>query len=184
MNHSKRVRSPRPAKTLQAARDGIAAVEFAIVAPILIAMFFGLLELSTSLNCGRQVTNMASSAANLVAQSAEVNNAAQQNIFAAATSILYPNPPADATIVISSVIDDGQGGAKVSWSDASAGAARPVNSIVVVPSGLLPKNGSVILAEVTYTYRSPLSIIIKNPIKLARSSYALPRLSAVVARVP
>ena len=126
--------------------------------------------------------NILRSAANLVAQSTQISNSDETNIFAALTAILYPNSTTGTTIILTSIVDDGHGGGTVAWSDASNGTAHTVGAAMTVPSGLIPTGGSVILAEVTYSYQSPSSVIITGPITMTRSSYALPRLSTQVAR--
>jgi len=50
------------------AKDGLAAVEFAMLLPVMITLFFGVVELSLALACRADVTNMAAAAADLVAQ--------------------------------------------------------------------------------------------------------------------
>jgi Flp pilus assembly protein TadG len=171
-------------KRMATAHEAVAAVEFALIAPVLIVMFFGLVELSNGFVCLREVSNMASSAANLVAQSTQISGDDETNIFAALSATLYPNPTTGTTIILTSIADDGHGNAKVAWSDALNGTAHTVGAVMTVPSGLIPTGGSVIFAEVTYVYQSPASVIITGPITMTRSSYALPRLATQVARVP
>jgi Flp pilus assembly protein TadG len=166
------------------ARAGMVAVEFAMIAPILIAMAFGTIELAKGLDCHSKISSMATAAADITAQATEVKNADMTNLFAAATAILYPNSTSSLRIVVSSVVDDGKGGNKVAWSDANNGSARTVNSSVALPAGVLPTGGSVIVAEVTYVYTSPLSYEITGPITISRIAYATPRLSSMVQRLP
>lgn len=164
--------------------DGVAAVEFALLAPVLIALFFGTIEIANGFQCRRQVVAMATTAADLVAQSTQLNNSDEANIFSALISILYPNTTSSASIILTSIIDNGKGGYAVAWSDAQNGTPHPVGSTMAVPAGLIPSGGSVILAEVTYTYHSPTSVTITGPITFSTSAYSAPRLSSQVARVP
>lgn len=166
------------------AKTGMAAVEFAMIAPILIVMAFGTIELAKGLDCHSKIASMATAAADITSQATEIKNADMTNLFAASTAILYPNPTSSLKIVVSSVVDDGKGGNKVAWSDANNGAARSVNSSVSLPTGVLPSGGSVIMAEVSYVYVSPLSVEISGPITIARTAYATPRLSSMVQRLP
>ncbi len=164
------------------ATAGIAAVEFAMLAPILAAMFLGTIELSDALNCQQKVTGMASTAADLIAQETSVSNADMSNVFAAVNSIVYPYPTAGLKIVVSSIIDNGQGGAKVAWSSAQNTTARGVNSTLTVPAGVITSGGSVILVEVTYPYASPVSDYITGTVNMTSMFYARPRRSVTVAR--
>ncbi|HTP75975.1 MAG TPA: TadE/TadG family type IV pilus assembly protein [Rhizomicrobium sp.] len=166
------------------ARDGLAAVEFALIAPVMVTFFLGAIELTDAMGCNSRVVNLASTASDLVAQETQISNAGIANVYSALNSIVYPYPTTNIEIVITSVVDDGHGGGKVAWSDAQNTTARAVNSAVVVPTGVIPTGGSAILAEVTYPYTSPLSDFIVGPVNMTSQFYERPRRSATVARVP
>lgn len=162
---------------------GIAAVEFALISPVLMLMFFGSIELANGMQCRGAVKAMASAAADLVSQAEKITNDDKNNIFASTSAILYPFPASSIKIVMTSIVEDGQGGTKVAWSDALNTAARTVNATITVPSGLIPAGGSVILAEVTYTYESPIGFTVTSPITMTSLAYSLPRLKDKILRV-
>ncbi|MBV9550916.1 MAG: pilus assembly protein [Alphaproteobacteria bacterium] len=164
-------------------REGVAAVEFAMIAPVLIAMFFGTIELSSMLQCASDVKLMAGTAADLTAQASQIANSDESNIFAAVNTILYPYPTTGCRITLTSIVDDGHGGGKVAWSDSSSGAGYAVNTPMTVPAGVLPAGGSVILAEVSYPYQSPTTVQVAGTITLTRSAYSTPRTVTQIPRV-
>ncbi|MGZ5827334.1 MAG: TadE/TadG family type IV pilus assembly protein [Xanthobacteraceae bacterium] len=166
------------------ARDGLAAVEFALLAPVMATFFLGAIELTDAMACNTRVVGLAATASDLVAQETQVSNADINNVYSALNSIVYPYPTTSIKIVISSVVDDGHGGAKVAWSDAQNTMARAVNSAVTAPTGVVPAGGSAILAEVTYPYTSPISDFIVGTMYMTSTFYERPRRSATVARVP
>lgn len=165
--------------------SGLAAVEFAFLAPVMIAMFFGMVELSQGLSARADVNNVASTTADLVAQASAVSSTDMQNVFAASSAILYPNSLTDSKgkpilkIVVTSVVDSGSTtSGKVAWSQSSTGAAadaRATGSSVTVPTGLIASGGSVILTEVSYIYSSATSQTITGPITMTSTFYAKPR---------
>ena len=55
-------------KRFRRSRDGMAAAEFAMLLPVLLTLFFGVMEFSLALACRADVANVASTAADLVAQ--------------------------------------------------------------------------------------------------------------------
>lgn len=164
------------------ADGGLAAIEFAMLLPVMIAMFLGSVELTDALTCKQKVAGLAATAADLVGQEKNVTNADIANVFSAVNSIVYPYPNASVRVVISSLVDNGSGGAKVAWSDAQNGTARAVNSTVTVPSGVIPTGGSVILAEVSYPYTSRVSSFLTGTTNLTSTFYSRPRRSATVTR--
>ena len=162
------------------ARDGLAAVEFAMLAPVLVAMFLGSIELTDALDCKQKVTGMASTAADLIAQEKQVASTDISNVFSAINSIVYPYPTTGLRIVITSLIDNGTGGGRVAWSCAQNATARTVNSNISVPTGVITTGGSVILAEVTYPYTSTVAKYLASSTNMTTSFYARPRRSTTI----
>jgi Flp pilus assembly protein TadG len=168
------------------AREGIMATEFALIAPIMIAMYFGVTELSDAYTAKSKVTVVTSTAADLTAQETSVCNAEISDIFAALGAIMFPYPTNNTKITISSLVDAGNGTVRVAWSDALNTTARAVNSTVTIPSGLVTSGSgsSVIFAEVTYNYSSPAGYLIYGTRSLSDKFYLHPRRTMQIARSP
>jgi len=151
---------------------GLAAVEFALILPVMITMFFGMAELSLAIFARTDTGQVASTVSDLVAQKSSLASADVTTVYNAANTLLYPyypnmdsNPP---SIRISSVIYDTVGKStsvgKVAWSCVQAGnaafpstgdkAVRSTNSSFDLKKNLLSSGSSVIVAEVPYTYKS------------------------------
>lgn len=187
--------------TFRKAKDGLAAVEFALILPFLSAMVLGLIEITSALECRQRVTGLASTGADLVAQYTQITTAQMNDVLAAMTSVLYPFPATNAKITISSITSDGAGNGKVAWSKGSTGATlRGTNSAVTLPSGLMAAytcvggvctgcaSGacSVIYAEISYNYAnySNTTKFIVGSLTLKDSFYAKPRRSSTVGFGP
>jgi len=165
------------------AKDGLAAVEFAMLAPVLVALFLGSIELCNALNCQQKVGGMASTAADLVAQETAVARGDLSNVYSAVNSIVYPFSTAGLRIVITSIVDN-SGTSKVAWSCAQNGSPRSVGSTMTLPTGVMSSGGSVILAEITYPYTSTLSDYITGTVNMTETFYARPRRSTTIAAPP
>jgi hypothetical protein len=63
----------------------------------------------------------------------------------------------------------------VDWSKANTGSGRTTGSAIVVPTGLVASGGSVIVAEVTYSYTPPSSWLVQIPISMSNTFYSHPR---------
>ena len=161
--------------------SGTIAVEFAFVAPVMIAMFFGVTELAQALGARGDVNNLASTGADLVAQESSVTTADMTNVFGALTDMLYPYSTALAQITISSVVDNGTAtSGKIAWSCTQGGTARTVGSTFSFPTtarGVITSGsgGSVIMAEVSYTYASSTTVALNTPITMSNTFYSKPR---------
>jgi Flp pilus assembly protein TadG len=172
---------------------GAIAVEFAFAAPVLLGFFFGLNELALALGAKANVYNLASTGSDLIAQESTVTTADMTNVFNALGALLYPYSTASAQITISSVIDNNSASnGKVAWSCTQGGSARATNSIYTFPAsaqGVITPGGggSVIMAEVTYTYTLPVQvripgvINITGPFVMSNVFYSKPR---KVAQIP
>jgi Flp pilus assembly protein TadG len=165
-------------------RQGVMATEFALIAPIMIVMYFGVTELSDAFTASSKVTTVASSAADLTARESALCDAERNDIFAALTAIMFPYPENKMQVTISSLIDTGKGTVKVAWSDAINTTPRAVGSIVPIPAGLVidKSGGSVIFTEVTYNYSSPAGYLIYGVWPLQDKFYLRPRRTAQITR--
>lgn len=169
------------------AREGLAAVEFALIAPLMIILFFGSVELSTALDCKSRVGRVGYTVADLVAQSTTVSTTDTTNFFNAANAILYPYASANAKIIVSSITYDSTGKLTVAWSDPQNTTAR-TTAPSDFPTAVMLKDsngtiiaGSVIYAEIAYTFTAPVTYFLGGPITLKSSFYAKPRRSTSIA---
>jgi Flp pilus assembly protein TadG len=164
--------------------SGLAATEFALIAPVMLAMYFGITELADGLMANTKAASVAATAADLTAQNDKLCNAEMTDIFAALNAIMFPYPTGSTRIVITSVVDVGNNTTRVAWSDAQNGTPRSVNTVVAIPSGLVTSGsgGSVIMTEVTYHYTSPAGQLIYGSIPMSDTFYLHPRRGLVVTR--
>jgi Flp pilus assembly protein TadG len=191
-------------RTIWTHQGGLAAVEFALILPVMLVLFFGIVETSMALGAKASVTSIAATAADLIAQESTVSSADEQNVFNAASAILYPHPVSSTSkgvttsllkIVISSIVYDKDNPAtsgKVAWSDSSTGSgARTVGSTYSYPAdainpgntaNLVDEGGSIILVEVTYNYSSPTAQTVTGSWTMSSSFITRPRQVAQIAR--
>jgi Flp pilus assembly protein TadG len=166
--------------------DGLAAVEFAFVLPIMLSFFLGLIEVSQALSCRASVTDLAATGSDLIAQESSVTTADMSNVFNALAAMLFPFDASKAKITISSIVDNNTTTTgKVAWSCTYGGTARTANSVVTVPTGIIVPGGggSVILSEVTYNYGSPISGYFVKNLTMTNIFYSKPRLVSQISLV-
>lgn len=166
-------------------RRGVSVVEFALIAPILILLFIGVVETSNALTIYRRTSTVAATAADLTAQVKTIKGPDIRDVFSASTGILDPFPTAPLRIVLSSVVADNNNNGKVAWSCANKGSGRAVNSAYSLPPGLTEPGSSVIVAEITYAFTPMLgldAIFSPGAFDMTRTFYARPRRSLTVAK--
>ncbi len=175
-----------PARILRRFRRddrGVSAVEFGMLLPVMMMLYFGAVEVSNVLIADRKATNVASTAADLATQSIALADADIADIFGASAAVLAPYDPSTVEIVLSSASDDGTGTVRVDWSDAHNTAPRGEGESIDVPDNLIMTNGSVVVAEVRYVYTSPIGKFITGPFTVSDTFYMRPRRSLVVGRI-
>lgn len=171
-------------------RRAVSAVEFAILLPVMIALYLGSVETTEGIAISQQVALTASTIANLVSQTTSVDDSQMSDILAASSSVLTPYPVANATVVVSSITINPQGAATVAWSDTLNGTARPVGQVITLPAALTAQsltcncNTSVILGESTYAFTPNFGYVITGTLTLSGSMYYAPRMSSCVTRPP
>jgi Flp pilus assembly protein TadG len=161
---------------------GAAAVEFAMIVPLMITVFFGTAELSSAVAVDRKLEITARTLSDLVSQAATVTNSDVTNIFAAAAAVLTPYTSTPFKAKISSVNIDVSGNAKIGWSFASNDTPHAANEVVTVPSGLIiPGTATqLIWSEVKYQYTPLAGWVLKSGVALKDQFYTRARQSSCV----
>jgi Flp pilus assembly protein TadG len=159
---------------------GVAAVEFAMIIPIMLVAFFGTVEFCSAVAVDRKVTIMARTLSDLTSQNIWVDNTATSNIFAASTAIMTPYSAASPTPLNSRLselyIDPNTLAARVQWSVGQGMTARTVGSAVTVPAALAVGGTYLIYSEVNYQYVPTVGYVLaKAGIALSDVAYTRPR---------
>ncbi|MEX1249574.1 MAG: TadE/TadG family type IV pilus assembly protein [Hyphomonas sp.] len=162
---------------------GISAVEFALIAPLMVLIYFGCIELSLLMRVDRRVTTTASSLGDLTARLVTVSDADMNELFDAAAVTMQPYSVLNASIRITSVVDNGDGQTRVSWSDGYQMSAYAEDAVITVPEGLVTSPGSVIIAEVEFEYESPVGFVLDTSRTLTDTFYLRPRRVTQIGRV-
>lgn len=165
-------------------KSGIAAVEFAMIVPLMAALYMGAVEFGQVLAVDRRVATVASATADLIAQAEEISASDVTDIFAISSSIMKPYDESMLKIVLTSVVADDENNTTVGWSEAYNGAsAETEGAQYTLPStNMTQPFGSIIVAEVEYTYRSPVLFHIDEDIVLTNTYYLRPRKSLTVEK--
>lgn len=158
----------RPPSSLLAQRfagdkRGVAAIEFAFIAPILIVFYLGMAEACQLLIAKRRIDHAGSAVADLVAQANTVTPTDLEGIRAISTTILAPfsAAPDVFSVRVTSVKDNAQGEPKVEWSWPTGGPAKGATPPFVTATPLNP-NESVVVSEVSYNYTSAIGYFVSG----------------------
>jgi Flp pilus assembly protein TadG len=163
-------------------RRGLAAVEFAMLLPMMMTLYLGSVEISTGVAIQRKVTLTAHALADLSSQFTAIANADMSNILNASADIITPYPSAKLASVVSELAIDANGQATVVWSDTLNGTARPVGQIVTVPTNLAVANTYLLLGEAQYSYKPSVGYVVTGTLSLSDQIFMRPRQTNSIAR--
>lgn len=154
---------------------GVSAVEFALLAPVLIAFYFGMAEFCQGFMAQKRMGHVSAMVADLVAQEDTVTRANLDDIFDIGGLIMKPFATAALKQRVSSVTRTA-GVARVDWSRGDGMTARAVDSTITLPANLVANGESVIVSEATYDYDSPVDYFMPGITRFSHIYYLRPRI--------
>ena len=173
-------------RDLQHDQCGIAAVEFALILPIMLLLFLGSFETTNLVLAYMKLEASAETAADLVAQT-RVNTVLQStdftNITNAAKQILTPLPTSGSVLKIAyASVTYNTGSAVIDWHT-EINSATPITTANIPNNASLANLGnqasgstdSVIIVTLTYSYSSPFTYVLSSSYTLTESAFNRPR---------
>lgn len=137
--------------------EGVAAVEFAFLAPLMLLMYLGTLEVSNAVSANRKLSRSAYTVGDLITQFTSSNSCMSKtqmdNIVAVADKIMYPyTHNMEITLTGISVAS---GVNNVEWSEAyNGGTAHSKNSVYTdLPSEISTSDGFIVAAKIKMDYK-------------------------------
>lgn len=178
------------------ARDGVAAVEFALLAPLLVALMLGSIELTHALWGNGKLAKATSTVVNLIAMTKTLDDGEFENLLAAGPLVMTPYPENDLAMTVTSIV-----GCKVdptdpnttmkyvvkwsrSWTGGNAGTSSHLNDTVFAhePQSLeIDEGDTIIVTESTYTYQPKIARKVGATIDMTDIAFQQPREKQPVA---
>lgn len=190
------------------ATDGVSAIEFAFIAPVLILLLLGVSDFVPSFVARFKAAHANGSFGDLVAQSSALQTSDLEADYAAAIDVMTPFATDTLALRVTNVYSDGNGHAYVYWSCGQGAlpplAARsqvtttptgtPVSSLLNLASPLitlpvtvpiLPNqpngtNTSYVMTESNYTYAAPAQFLLTGEQTMTSAVFLYPRQSAYI----
>jgi Flp pilus assembly protein TadG len=176
------------ARRLRGDKRGVAAVEFAMIVPVMFFLFVGSIEFSQALTVDRRVTQSASSSADLIAR-APVEGLSEAEVdgqLKIVEQLMEPYELSRLTVKIYSVKAQMQNGNltyRVDWSRDNRGATPMArnSAYTAMPANLIAAGESVIIAEAIYNYQPLIfNYFIQAAFEMQEKFYLKPRNSSCV----
>jgi Flp pilus assembly protein TadG len=166
-----------------ASTRGVAAIEFAMVLPVLLLAFLGTIDAGRAIAVYMKVHSATYVLASITNQYQSMQTSDLQTVTGATSVVMSPYPSGPAVVTVSQVKIDSKNNATISWSYSLNGTARAQGSSITVPANILtavgsPPSGSfsyLIFSEVTYTYTPMFGYFITGSLTLSDNLYVTPR---------
>lgn len=140
-------------------RRGVAAVEFAFIAPVLLSLYFVTMEVSQAIEVNKKVGRVGSMVADLLTQQQATNKSEVEAVLKIGESILQPYNRSKSKITVTAIqiTDENTPKVQVAWSrkleNGAVGAGAAKNSITTVPDTLKIRNTFLIRVESQLAYK-------------------------------
>jgi Flp pilus assembly protein TadG len=159
-------------------RRGVSAVEFALLAPMMITLYVGCAEVSDGVGADRKVSLTAAALANLSAQVTTISSSDMTNILDASSAIISPYSTSQLKITLSCINIDANKNATVKWSVTRGGSAH--SGSITIPSALAVANSQLLFGEASYEYKPSIGYTVTGTLNLSDRMYMSPRITAPV----
>ncbi len=176
---------PRGIMGLRGDRRGAAAVEFVLMAPFMVTLFFGLFGLVQFVRVKMVLSSTASSMANMVAAQTAVTNITLSDYCNGAQRIMQPYAASGLSMAIVTYTMQSNSTVAASWEKdtaCSVSASSWASSGTALATSLLTGPGdSIVVVQASYNYTLSYASIIPNlpSMTLTQTAYARSRSTPV-----
>ena len=169
--------------TLTQDRRGSAALELAIVLPLLLVMLVGGISVTQVIRARMAAANAADTMAELIAAQTSVTGTSMSDLCAGAQLVMAPYATAGLQLSVASVTNNAQTGkVDVDWQDTSCGGGSQIAAPATDAASLVPNPGdSAIVVQATYAYTNPLTLVLPAEFTFTQLAFDRPRDAAGVA---
>jgi Flp pilus assembly protein TadG len=129
-------------------RKGTGAIEFAIIAPLLIMAYIGSFEISLGFSIARKVSRASSTVADVLTQQTSVDIETLDDMKDVAKSVMSPFEMTDYTLKMTGIKVTAAGTGIVAWSrDEDGGTPYQAGSTVTLPSDISSVDAFIVRSE-------------------------------------
>ena len=170
------------------ATEAVAAVEFALILPIMLTLYIGSVEVSSAIAVDQRVATVSGSLGDLVARApGTIPKSEIDDYFLAASATMAPYDASGVQQIVTGVKLDADGKGTVMWSVATNGAAKhDTGTAYTVPDRLkhLAADGFVIASEARLSYEPMIGYIFDSNFNLYHEFFFLPRFGKDIVYEP
>lgn len=179
-------------RSFLAARRGSMTTEFAFVAPVLVLLTLGAVEIARFVLLSQKLDRIATATADLTAQGETISEAEIENMFDAAQQIANPfTLGAASRVILSGITAAGGNPPRVAWQRQGAGTLAETSHFgaqganAVLPAGFIVRDGeTAIVSEVFFEFAPFLMPDLVSASTLYHRALFRPRLGTLTSVQP
>lgn len=157
-------------------RRGVSAVEFAMIAPVIILFYFGMAEFCQGFMAQKRMGHSASMVADLVAQAqAPMTEAQLDDVIGIGELIMKPFSADSLALQVTSLTQDASGDVIVDWTYGDHPDAPSPGDVVEIPDNLIVNGESLIMSQADYAYDSSVGAYLPALTHFTQTHYLRPR---------
>lgn len=169
--------------------SGAVSVEFAMILPLLLAMYLGMAASVIGIETKSKLGSVAESMGGLTGRTTSVTDADLLNFLSASGLLMSPYKATPVKIRMGSIARDKNGVSKKCWGVSLSNASTPPTITTIQPpdltelaltDDLMPSKTTLLVVEASYVYKSPAGFF--PDITLVQKYYVRPRTSSEVTR--
>jgi Flp pilus assembly protein TadG len=161
---------------------GAALIEFALLLPVMLILFFGVYQLSDAIMAKRKMTIMTRAAGDMTSQYRELTTGELDDLLNASTQILTPYSTTPAKLRVTQITIESSGTVfRVDWSRSRNTSALATGRYyaTAIPAAYRQPNMVFIYTQSAYTYDTALSGYFGS-ITFSKDLWLLPRRSSTI----
>ena len=176
------------ARGLLSSRKGVAAIEFALIAPVMVVMLLGVIETGRLLHASLRLSNATSNFADIAARGKTASGAEVDSLLKA-FPLMLGGSGNNYRVTISGVIwKEGDADPVVAWQRGGGGLDAEdiiglVGEVAKVPTGLVVEGEDAVLVVETEYLHEPLVTMFGTGFTLNSQAFARPRRAAMIELV-
>lgn len=171
------------------AKQGAAAVEFALLVPVMLTNLFGMIEVVELLDANSRTKRAASAAADVISRFPDkISGSDICDVLEGVEVVAEPDSAADLSARITFISVNSVGQANVSWSEATGSSfpelSQHTNLTAEIPDDLIVMGtvDGLIRSEIELVYHPPVVWVLTGPVTLRSVQYRRPRISIASTR--
>lgn len=159
-------------------RGGAAAVEFALIIPTIMLLYYGMIEGTQAMLAKRRVEYLTTALGDLVTQHAQLTSQQVDGIFDASVAVMSPFPTTGLSMRVTSIQIDADEQASVVWTRYEG--EIPEADLDTIAPELLAQEGAIVRAETIYKFKTPFQRMLPGEFEFKHKMDLRPRTGVAV----